>query len=76
MLAGDYACFETRRRQCLDARFRCTSWIAVNRPAKCRRGKQRMPDFPSPLPLAAFEEYMLRDDRPKYPMSIIRASAV
>ncbi len=31
----------------------------------------RMPDFPSPLPLAAFEEYMLRDDRPNYPMSII-----
>ena len=30
-----------------------------------------MPNFPSPLPLAAFEEYMLRDDRPKYPMSII-----
>ena len=30
-----------------------------------------MPDFPSPLPLAAFEEYMLWDDRPKYPMSII-----
>ena len=27
--------------------------------------------FPSPLPLTAFEEYMLRDDRPKYPMSII-----
>ena len=30
-----------------------------------------MPNFPSPLPLTAFEEYMLRDDRPKYPMSII-----
>jgi len=30
-----------------------------------------MPNFPSPLPLAAFEEYMLRDDRPKYPMSIV-----
>ena len=30
-----------------------------------------MPDFPSPLPLAAFEEYMLRDDRPAFPMSII-----
>ena len=29
-----------------------------------------MPNFPSPLPLAAFEEYMLRDDRPKYPMSM------
>ncbi len=33
--------------------------------------KQRMPDFPSPLPLAAFEEYMLWDDRPTHPMSII-----
>ncbi len=30
-----------------------------------------MSDFPSPLPLAAFEEYMLWDDRPQYPMSII-----
>ncbi len=30
-----------------------------------------MPNSPLPLPLAAFEEYMLRDDRPKYPMSII-----
>ncbi len=30
-----------------------------------------MPNFPSPLPLAAFEEYMFRDDRPKYPMGII-----
>ncbi|MGO9111616.1 MAG: WS/DGAT domain-containing protein [Thermoguttaceae bacterium] len=30
-----------------------------------------MLNFPSPLPLAAFEEYMLRDDRPKYPMGII-----
>jgi hypothetical protein len=30
-----------------------------------------MPSFSLPLPLAAFEEYMLRDDRPKYPMSII-----
>ena len=30
-----------------------------------------MPDFPSPLPLVAFEEYMLWDDRPKFPMSII-----
>ena len=28
-----------------------------------------MPDFP--LPLAAFEEYMLCDDRPQYPMNII-----
>ena len=28
-----------------------------------------MPEFP--LPLVAFEEYMLRDDRPGYPMSII-----
>ena len=33
--------------------------------------KQRMPDFPSPLPLAAFEEYLLCDDQPKHPMSII-----
>ncbi len=32
--------------------------------------------FPSPLPLTAFEEYMLRDDRPKYPMSIIAQSQV
>jgi NRPS condensation-like uncharacterized protein len=30
-----------------------------------------MSDFPSPLPLVAFEEYMLWDDRPNYPMSII-----
>ena len=30
-----------------------------------------MPNSSWPLPLAAFEEYMLRDDRPKYPMSII-----
>ncbi|MEI8374776.1 MAG: WS/DGAT domain-containing protein [Planctomycetota bacterium] len=30
-----------------------------------------MPDFPLPLPLTAFEEYMLRDDRPNYPMSIV-----
>ena len=30
-----------------------------------------MPNFPSPLPLVAFEEYMLRDDRAKYPMSMI-----
>jgi hypothetical protein len=30
-----------------------------------------MPDFPLPLPLTAFEEYMLCDDRPTYPMSII-----
>ena len=30
-----------------------------------------MPDFPSPLPLAAFEEYMLGDDRPEYPMGIV-----
>ncbi len=30
-----------------------------------------MSRFPSPLPLAAFEEYMLRDDRPKYPMGIV-----
>jgi hypothetical protein len=30
-----------------------------------------MPSFSLPLPLAAFEEYMLRDDRPTYPMSII-----
>jgi len=29
-----------------------------------------MPDFPLPLPLTAFEEYMLWDDRPNYPMSI------
>ena len=42
---------------------------AVRRNAAAR--KQRMPDFPSPLPLAAFEEYMLWDDRPSYPMSII-----
>ena len=34
-------------------------------------GKQRMPNSIFPLPLAAFEEYMLRDDRPKHPMSII-----
>ena len=39
--------------------------------AKCRRKEAAHADFPSPLPLAAFEEYMLRDDRPKYPMSII-----
>src|SRR5208337_905834 len=38
---------------------------------KAAAGKQRMPNFPSPLPLTAFEEYMLRDDRPKYPMSIV-----
>jgi hypothetical protein len=30
-----------------------------------------MPDFPAPLPLTAFEEYMLWDDRPTYPMSIV-----
>lgn len=30
-----------------------------------------MPDFPLPLPLAAFEEYMLWDDRPTHPMSIV-----
>ena len=42
---------------------------AVLRKAAAR--KQRMSDFPSPLPLAAFEEYMLWDDRPQYPMSII-----
>jgi len=30
-----------------------------------------MSDFPSPLPLTAFEEYMLRDDRPTHPMIII-----
>jgi hypothetical protein len=29
------------------------------------------PNSSLPLPLAAFEEYMLRDDRPKYPMSMI-----
>ena len=34
-------------------------------------GKPRMPHVPLPLPLTAFEEYMLRDDRPKYPMSMI-----
>lgn len=33
--------------------------------------KKRMSTFPSPLPLAAFEEYMVRDDRPTYPMSIV-----
>ena len=30
-----------------------------------------MPDFPAPLPLTAFEEYMLSDDRPNYPTSIV-----
>jgi hypothetical protein len=34
-------------------------------------GKHRMTTFPAPLPLTAFEEYMLRDDRPRYPMSIV-----
>ena len=34
-------------------------------------GKHGLPDFPSPLPLTAFDEYMLWDDRPKYPMSVI-----
>jgi hypothetical protein len=32
---------------------------------------QRTADFPSRLPLTAFEEYMLWDDRPEYPMSIV-----
>ena len=32
---------------------------------------QRTVDLPSSLPLTAFEEYMLRDDRPAYPMSIV-----
>ncbi len=30
-----------------------------------------MPKSPAPLPLTAFEEYMLRDDRPTFPMSIV-----
>jgi hypothetical protein len=30
-----------------------------------------MLEFPSPLPLAAFEEYMLWDDRPQHPMNIL-----
>ena len=35
-----------------------------------------MSDFPSPLPLAAFEEYMLRDDRPNVSDENRRAAAV
>ena len=38
---------------------------------ECRRKEAAHARFPVALPLTAFEEYMLRDDRPNYPMNII-----
>ena len=49
--------------------MRSKTW---KRRAVCRRvGKDRMPKSPSPMPLTAFEEYMLRDDGLAHPMSIV-----
>jgi len=51
--------------------FRAESACERGFPSPQGHCEERMPTFPSPLPLTAFEEYMLRDDRPEYPMSII-----